>query len=106
MCGSLYVTVDVGGRVRLTSGCTGDVVKTETGERIHHKRIPLGDLCGTLGLERGYEPIYVPGTGVAVENRITGAPDYVVQGRYVGLCLLFETINPTQANPLLRNSRL
>jgi len=77
--GSLYVTVDVGGRVRLTSSLTGDVVKAETVKRVCHKRIPLGDLCGTLGLEGGREPVHVLGTGVAVESGIAGAPDHVVQ---------------------------
>lgn len=75
----LCVTVDVCGRVRLTARITGDVVKVETVESIYHEWIPLGELCGTLGPERGREPVHVVGTGFAVENGITGSPDHIVQ---------------------------
>lgn len=55
-----------------------DTIKVETIERLDHKWIPFVELGGALGLERGHEPVHIPGTSVAVERRITGAPDHVV----------------------------
>ena len=71
---------------------TGDTVKNETGEGVCHKRIPLGQLCSALGLERRRKPVHVRGTSVTVENRVAGAPDHIVQQRHIGLCLLSKSL--------------